>query len=83
MAEIRTAVGNRLFVHHAGIDRQVWRNVMSAIEAGSLVWIRFLDASGKDVLVNPGNCAVIEFTPDPQPIEQGEVEDEADAGAED
>lgn len=77
---MRVVAGGKASVYHTAITREAWRAVMGAVEAGNLDFIRFLDGSGKDVMVTPRLCSVIEYMPDQQ-VETKEEDYETDAEA--
>lgn len=77
---IMKVVAGRQHVYQVAITREVWRGVMGAVEAGNLDFVRFMDSAGKDVMVTPRLCSVIEYMPDQQ-VETKEDDDETDAEA--
>lgn len=66
MAEIRTVIGEQVHLHHLNLTVSAWRNIMANIERGNLPFMRFLDSTGRDILLNPRECAIIEFAGDPE-----------------
>ena len=65
MAEIRTVIGGQVYLNHLNLTVSGWRNVMANIEVGNIPYVRFFDTvTGKDVLLNPRECAIIEFQGD-------------------